>query len=343
MNPYKYAFWNNKGGVGKTFLCFAVASEYAMKRPDVEVVVIDMCSQANVSEILLGGNGGGKTHRKLVNKEHPNESKTIGGYYSQRINRPHEKTRTEKNFLLQVKESNKNAPKNLHLIAGDSSLDMQVKTINQIAAQGLPLDAWRNVRSWVKDLQEGIIEKFGEEKCAFFIDCNPNFSSYTEQAILAADRLIVPCTADGSSARAIGDVGQLVYGNGDSSNYEKVSFNHNAKNFSMDLPKIHLVAMNRSTINRKKPAKAFDDMYESIKERVREQRMFLPDSFTSTNSEVFIDIPYAHTVAVVASHHGIPIRNLRVGKYNLGRNSTQLNQPSLGFYQDAIRKLVSLL
>ena len=24
----KYAFWNNKGGVGKSFLCFATASEY---------------------------------------------------------------------------------------------------------------------------------------------------------------------------------------------------------------------------------------------------------------------------------------------------------------------------
>ncbi len=40
--------------MGKTFLCFAVASEYALQHPDVKVVVIDMCPQANVSEILLG-------------------------------------------------------------------------------------------------------------------------------------------------------------------------------------------------------------------------------------------------------------------------------------------------
>ena len=33
---------------------FAVASEYALQHPDVKVVVIDMCPQANVSEILLG-------------------------------------------------------------------------------------------------------------------------------------------------------------------------------------------------------------------------------------------------------------------------------------------------
>ncbi len=54
----KYAFWNNKGGVGKTFLCFASACQYARRHPRTAVVVIDMCPQANVSEILLGGNGG---------------------------------------------------------------------------------------------------------------------------------------------------------------------------------------------------------------------------------------------------------------------------------------------
>lgn len=142
MKSNKYAFWNNKGGVGKTFLCFAVASEYAMQHPDVKVVVIDLCLQSNVSEIFLRGNGsGGKNHRNLINKEHPNKSKTIGGYYSQRINRPHEKMGTEKDFLIQVKEFNGNAPENLHLIAGDSSLEMQVKTIDQIAAQGLLLES----------------------------------------------------------------------------------------------------------------------------------------------------------------------------------------------------------
>ena len=101
--------------------------------------------------------------------------------------------------------------------------------------------------------------------------------------------------------------------------------------------------MNRMTTNRKKPASAFDKMYENIKDRVRKQMKSLPDSFTSTDSEVFIDMPDAHTVAIVTSYQGKPIRNLRVGKYDLGRKSTQINQPSLNEYQQAIRKLVSLL
>ena len=343
MKPYKYAFWNNKGGVGKTFLCFAVASEYALQHPDVHVVVIDMCPQANLSEILLGGNGdGGKKLQDLIEKK--DNPQTIGGYYHQRILQPHEKTETEKDFLIQVKKFDRNASENLHLIAGDSSLELQVQTINNIAVQDIPENAWRNVHSWVKDLQDAAIANFGEGKCAFFIDCNPSFSSYTEQAILAAERLIVPCTADGSSARAISNVGQLVYGHGVRSNYEEASFSHKAqKKFFMTLPKIHLVAMNRSTTYHKKPAKAFNKMYENIKDRVRKQRNSLPDSFTSADEDVFIDMPDAHTVAIVASEHGKPIRNLRVGKYDLNGTITQVNRSSLDLYKQAIQKLVSLL
>ena len=53
----RYAVWNNKGGVGKSFLTFIMATEYAVSRPNEHIFVIDMCPQANVSEILLGGNG----------------------------------------------------------------------------------------------------------------------------------------------------------------------------------------------------------------------------------------------------------------------------------------------
>ena len=47
------AFWSNKGGVGKTFLCFATAAEYARQHPDVSVVVMDLCPQANISRESL--------------------------------------------------------------------------------------------------------------------------------------------------------------------------------------------------------------------------------------------------------------------------------------------------
>lgn len=54
-----YAIWNNKGGVGKTYLSFAMACEYARQNPEKRIIFADMCPQANLSEILLGGNGTG--------------------------------------------------------------------------------------------------------------------------------------------------------------------------------------------------------------------------------------------------------------------------------------------
>ena len=335
----KYAFWNNKGGVGKTFLCFATASEYARQHPKKKVVVMDMCPQANVSEILLGGNGSGGEELQKLFEQHP--ARTIGGYYHQRILQPHGKTGTETDFLLRVQESNPRAPDNLYLVAGDPSLELQVRTINNIAVQDIPPGAWRNVHSWVVDLQRAAATRFGEGRCAFFIDCNPSFSACTEQALLASERLIVPCTADGSSARAIHNVGQLVYGHGVPPEYREASFSARAKTFSMTLPRLHLVAMNRSTTCRSRPARAFEKMFDNIRDTVRSQGRALPDSFSNPPDDgMFMEIPDAHTVAIVASRLGAPIGELRAGKYDLDGAPTQLNPNSLERYQKAIRELV---
>lgn len=50
-----YALWNNKGGVGKSYLTFQIASEYARTHPDEKILVVDLCPQANASSMLLGG------------------------------------------------------------------------------------------------------------------------------------------------------------------------------------------------------------------------------------------------------------------------------------------------
>ena len=332
----KYAFWNNKGGVGKTFLCFTAACQYALEHSETTVVVIDMCPQANVSEILLGGNGGGGSERlQILLNEEP--SRTIGGYYYQRILHPHEALGREEDFLVRACGSNRNVPRNLYLVPGDPSLELQVQTINNISVQEIPSDAWRRVRSWVRDLQDALEREHG--KCAFFIDCNPSFSSYTEQAILAADKLIVPCTADGSSVRAIENVDQLVYGRGVPDSYRDASFSGKARTFQMALPEPHLVVMNRSTTYRRRSAKAFATMYELVKSQVKKQGW----ADSSGAGEMFIEMPDAHTVAVVASHLGTPLHELRPGPYQLGDQGVQLAGGQLERHRKAIRDVVRRL
>lgn len=62
----KYCIWNNKKGVGKTFLTYAIATEYSPRNNNHCVVVADMCPQANISEIFLGGNGQGAENLEKV-------------------------------------------------------------------------------------------------------------------------------------------------------------------------------------------------------------------------------------------------------------------------------------
>ena len=135
----KYAVWNNKGGVGKSFLTFALASEYAHLHPEENVYIIDMCPQANVSEIVLGGNGTGETNLANLIEER----KTIGGYFDSRINTPHALTGDESGFHVDVQSYNEETPNNLYLVAGDPSLEIQSEAMNQLAALTLPKDAWK--------------------------------------------------------------------------------------------------------------------------------------------------------------------------------------------------------
>jgi cellulose biosynthesis protein BcsQ len=336
----RYAVWNNKGGVGKTFVTFVTAAEYATGNPNKTVVVIDMCPQANVSEILLGGNGTGADHLTDMLKKSPR--KTIGGYFDQRITSPHAKTGTEINFLAHVASFNGNIPNNVYLVAGDPSLELQAQAINQIAAQTLPADAWANVHSWVADLIGAITTQHPDS--VFFIDCNPSFAAYTELALLAATRLIIPCTADGSSARAIDNVGQLLYGIGVPKAYTGVNFASRAKAATMTLPSIHVVPLNRSTQYDKKASKAFGAMYNEIKDRVTNLRGTIPNSFSLPGtSDPFLDIPDAHAVSVVSSHHGLPLSTLKVKRYDIHGIDTQVNADPLDRYKKALANLVSLL
>ena len=294
----RYAVWNNKGGVGKSFVTFITACEYAHQHPEKMVVIVDMCPQANVSEVVLGGNGKGATElEKLLStaKRH-----TVGGYFDERISSPHKTSGNETSYLIKASDANDNLDENVYLIAGDPSLEIQAEAMNQIAAQTLPADSWPNVHQWLKDLLAAI--KTRHDNAVFFIDCNPSFSAYTELAIIAADRLIVPCTADGSSARAISNIGQLIYGINVPAAYASVAFSKRAGAHKLSLPLIHSVPLNRSTQYEQKASKAFSAMYDEIKSRVQKLYMANPSTFSAKPADLFLDLPDAHSVSVVTSH-----------------------------------------
>ncbi len=339
-----YAIWNNKGGVGKSFLTFVLATEYAKAHPKQQVCVIDMCPQANVSEILLGGNGKGHKNISSFLSSTDNRGRTtIGGYLDKRLSQPDSKTGNESHYAIAIKKdfAISNIPNNLLLVCGDPSLELQVQSINQIASVDLPEGRWGNVHHWIQDLIDGISSNY-DNNVVYFIDCNPSFATYTAQAVLAAQRLIVPCTADGASARAIDNIGQLLYGVGVSQLYAKTNFCAKAKENHLEIPKIHLVLLNRYTTSSNAPSKAFEAMYKEVRNRVS----------TFTGKDILLnndtertcqEIPDAHAVAITSSELAIPISELTAKAYPLQHGQTQINQAPLERYQKAINKILPLL
>ena len=245
--------------------------------PQRHVILADMCPQANLSEMILGGDSkGAQELGKLLSAG--DARKTIGGYFDARIKAPHTLSGGETSYLLNVHARNAKMPKNLWLLAGDPSLEIQAQVISQISGQLLPEDAWRNVHSWLLDLLVKCSAELGGD-VTVFIDCNPSFSAYTELAMIAAERLIIPCSSDGSSAHAINNIGALLYGLGTGTSHVTVGFHNKAKQFGMPLPVVHSVILNRSTQYSKRASKAFGAMFDAIKDRVSGLRQEAPQNF----------------------------------------------------------------
>ncbi len=82
-----YAVWNYKGGTGKTSLSFQFICRYAYQHPKERILAIDVCPQANLSELFLGGLTFGGSKRLLERQgEVPRAS--IGGYFQLRLPSP---------------------------------------------------------------------------------------------------------------------------------------------------------------------------------------------------------------------------------------------------------------
>jgi chromosome partitioning protein len=297
-----------------------------------------MCPQANLSEIVLGGNGtGADALTKVLSSKH---RKTVGGYFDARIDSPQKKTATEPSYLVRGYDHNKNLPKNMWLLAGDPSLELQAQVISQIGGQTLPQDSWKNVRNWLKDLVTECISSLGDDDTVtVFIDCNPSFAAYTELAMMAAERLIIPCSSDGSSARAIDNVGSLLYGIGVSNAYGEVDFKAKADKFKMSLPLVHSVLLNRSTQYNKKASKAFGAMFEEIKKRTKRLQKADASRFVSGKIN-FQEVPDNHSVAIVCSHLGKPLYKITPGHYKVHDTSPQVNDEPLDRYKEAVDDLL---
>lgn len=341
-----YSFWNNKGGVGKSFLCFVAASEYANRFKETDVYVIDLCPQANVSETLLGGyQASTAAMNELLNAK---PRKTVAGYIESRLNSPFRIPNNVDDYVCKPSKYNKSIPENLYLVCGDNLLEVLAEAIRQTSQLSIPIDAWKQVMLWIKDLISVLRERSGDRDTLFIIDCNPSFAIFTQLALAASDYVVVPFTADDSSRRGIENVIALLFGLGDphTAIYAKLSFSKKAKEEGLSVPTLHTFVNNRVTLYEGEPSKAFKAVSKTIKKTVDDIYKKHRSVFANVKaapSKAFIDVPDYHSACIVAANTGTPLHKIKAGPKMVVGERVQLNPEPLNRYKEALREFVDSL
>jgi cellulose biosynthesis protein BcsQ len=331
MQNIKYLLWNNKGGVGKTFLTYMLSVEYAIQNPLEDVIVIDACPQSNVSEMLLGGNGIGEKNLERFRSN----NMTIAGYIKDRYERSRSsRIGTETNYFSSVQAHNANMPSNLYLLPGDVDLDICSTIINYLGTAP-ERGAWKKSRWLLCDL----IESFESRKDAngrkqvFFIDCNPSFANYTEMAVLAATRILVPCTADAASIRGIRNLFKLIYGislgSKEINDDVFLMFSTNVRDAGLSLPLVHRFVQNKSRSNLADAAQAFKSHVLEIEELAKAMKDEHPEVFTSGRGGEVLNVKDGNTLATIINHVGQPLTKLQQKKYRIYDQDTQANNSQI--------------
>ena len=337
----KYAFWNNKGGTGKTSLCFQSIVRYAEKHSKKRILAIDMCPQANLSELMLGGlNNRGS--EKLLERQGLVPRCSVGGYFQLRLPAPYSPPKfNAHDFITKPSGYNKGVPVNVDLVCGDPMLELQANAVNTLANNQIPgTNPWIAVIDWLKDFLDQLVDEYD----VVFLDCNPSFSLYTQIALAAVDRIVLPVMADDSSRRAIQNAFSLVYGlKLPSEIYAAYAFATKLKDAKRSLPKVHLIVKNRLT-QYMGAASAYAAVLQAIESDVGKLLKSNSKIFTfSTLKAGFTEIRDFQTTGVVAFAKGLPFSKLPTGKQTINGHRVQVKEDYLSNAKVAMDNLVAKL
>ncbi len=320
----RYAFWNNKGGTGKTSLAFQAICRYAERHPHMRVLAIDACPQANLSELFLGGltNKGGL---RLLERHGQLPRCSLGGYFQVRLPSPYNVPAfSSRDFITTPSQYNQLIPTNIDLVCGDPMLELQANAINTLSNTQIPgTDTWVAVIDWLNDLLKPIAGDYG----TVFLDCNPSFSIYTQIGLASVERLVLPVMADNSSRRAVQNALSLVYGlRLPSPIYATYAFNAKLTKADRPLPQVHLIVKNRIT-QYITPASAYAAVLGEIDKDIGSLIESNPNYFTfNTPGSGTVEIRDFQTTGVVAFAKGAPISRLQAGKQTIGGRRVQVKE-----------------
>jgi cellulose biosynthesis protein BcsQ len=242
-----------------------------------------------------------------------------------------------------VRDYNENMPENLYLLPGDIDLDICSSIIDYLASAP-ERGAWGKSRSFLGDLIS-VFEGTKKENKVFFIDSNPSFANYTQLGLIAADRIIVPCTADSASIRGIRNILRLVFGIKDardiSSDDVFDTFSSKLKDIGGIYPKIHTFILNKARTIDRRASQAYRAHATNIQTIASEFAVNYADCFTKTDTGRVYEMKDCNTLSPIMNYNGLTPSSLIPRKYDVYGKSTQANQIQITPFLDDLGRILA--
>lgn len=191
------AFFNNKGGVGKTSLVYHVA--WMLAEQGYRILAADLDPQGNLTAAFLDGNrleglwSGDQEEAKTIYRAiHPLKDGTGDVASSPKLEG------IDNNFSL--------LPGNLALLPGDMSLSQFEDDLSDAWPKCLDEDprAFRVMSAFWRVLQNGANEHLAD---AILVDLGPNLGAINRAALIASDYVVIPLGPDLFSLQGLRNLG----------------------------------------------------------------------------------------------------------------------------------------
>jgi hypothetical protein len=257
-------------------------------------------------------------------------------------------------FLTKVHAVNPNMSKNLFLLSGDGNLEPMSPAINR-AADAPRLTPASSPWLWVHQIFRKLTDSLPaeDEDWIVFIDTNPSFGIYTELAIAASDKLIVPVNADDSSRVATNAMFLLLHGTiPPHPVYGSWTFAERAKENRLLVPQVHLIVGNRLT-SYDGVAGAFEALSNATADTLFDAYATNPDRFSPRPQKpssvgVFrklysVPLRDFNTAGVMSAHLGMRMDQMKQGIYQAPGKGVQVKEAQLREARSAIGDVISAL
>lgn len=192
--PKIISVFNNKGGVGKSTICWNIAN--SLGQAGKKVLLIDFDPQCNLSLAVLGES----QFVDVLPTENIPYGKTIRSYLQRFL----QNTGGEEVFLHQGQHTNKN----VSLVAGDFWLNVYAESLSvgSDLLTGTGLSRYVAINKLITSAEATSRTNFNY----VIVDLPPSFGALVRAAFYSSDYYIVPCTSDNFSVYCVGLIGQMV-------------------------------------------------------------------------------------------------------------------------------------